>query len=360
MWFIRIIIYHNSSRKNSGSETKASTTTVTTAAATTAGASTKAEAAVTAAQDTNKDGQVVVAFSQGDNGNSWRVTSTDDLKATAEKYGYKFIWTDAGADPNQQLSDISDLISQKPDVLIVDPVEAEAVTPCVELAKKANIPLITIDRAVNAEVGTGTYIADIEQDFVEVGRLAAQYVVDYLTKKNGKAAGNVLLITGTVGSSPNTDEENGIKEVFAKNPDIKILDDQSGDYARDTARSVMDDYLNKYSAGQVDALICFNDEETFGAMQAMEDAGRTDLKGAIVSKDGLRDAIGKVIDGEILGIVQCTPYFGTVTMDLVKAVTSGKSYEKKTAIPFTCFDLGKNADATKTYYQHLVDNKLDY
>lgn len=306
------------------------------------------------------DGKITIAFSQGDNGNSWRVTSTDDMQAVAEERGYKFVWTDAGADPSQQLSDIEDLLSQKPDILIVDPVETEALTPCVEKAEKAGVPLITIDRAVNAEVGTGTYVADIEQDFTEVGRLAAQYVVDYLTEKNGSAKGNILLITGTVGSSPNTDEESGINEVLANYPDIKILDNQSGDYARDTARKVMDDYLNKYAAGEVDALICFNDEETFGAMQAMEDAGRTDLLGAIVSKDGLRDAIGEVIDGNILGIVQCTPYFGETTMDLVEKILDNKEYESKIAIPFTCFDMGKNADATKEYYQYLTDGDLDY
>lgn len=305
--------------------------------------------------------KITVAFSQGDNGNSWRVTCTDNMIAVAEERGYELIWADAGADPSKQLSDVEDLLAQKPDILVVSPVESEACTPIVDLADKAGVPLITIDRAVEAEVGdTGTYIASIEQDFVEVGRLAAQYVVDYLVEKNGSETGNVLLITGTVGASANTDQEAGINEILDQYPDITILDNQSGDYSRAGARAVMDDYLNKYAEGEADVLICFNDEESFGAYQAMQDAGREDLVGAIISKDGLASAIGEVVKGNFLSIVQCTPYFGEVTFDLIEKVLAGEEYESFIPVPFTCFDMGENAEATQEYYEYLVENELDY
>ena len=306
------------------------------------------------------DGTYTIAFSQGDNGNSWRVTSTNDMEETAKEYGFNYIWADAGADPSKQLSDIEDLLAQKPDILIVDPVESEACTPCVDMAAEADVPLITIDRAVNAEIGTGTYVANIEQDFVDVGRLAAQYAVDYLTEKNGSASGKVLLITGTVGSSPNTDEEAGINEVLAEYPDIEILDNQSGDYMRATARTVMDDYLNKYPEGSVDCIISFNDEMSFGAYQAMQDAGRTDLVGAIISKDGMKDALEEIINGNFYACVQCTPYFGEVTMDLAQKILDGEEYESEISIPFVCFDMGENAEATQEYYDTLVEKNLDY
>lgn len=313
-----------------------------------------------AASEKEDDGTITIAFSQGDNGNSWRVTSTDDMQKTVEERGYNFIWADAGADPSKQLSDVEDLLAQNPDILILDPVESEACTPAFDLAEAAGVPMITIDRAINAEVGTGTYVANIEQDFVEVGRLAANYAVEYLTEKNGSPSGNVLLITGTVGSSPNTDEEAGINEVLDEYPDITILDNQSGDYARAAARTVMDDYLNKYPEGSVDCLICFNDEESFGAYQAMQDAGRTDLVGAIISKDGMRDALKEIIDGNFYACVQCTPYFGEVTIDLVEKILNDEDYESEIAIPFTCFDMGENADATQEYYDKLVEDNLDY
>lgn len=302
----------------------------------------------------------LIAFSQGDNGNSWRVTCTDDLKATAEARGYEFVWVDAGADPSKQLSDIQDLLSKKPSILIVDPVQTDALTPCVDMATKANVPLITIDRAVGAKVGTGTYVANIVQDFVEVGRQAGQYTVDYLTKKYGKPQGKVLEISGTVGSSPSIDESNGIREVLSKYPDIKIVASQSGDYARATARTVMDDFLNKYPKGSVDFLISYNDEMSLGAMQAMEDAGRTDLFGAIVSKDGMRDALGEVVKGRIYACVQCTPYFGKTTFDLAEKILKGESYESTVNIPFTDFDMAKNKAATEEYYQKLMKDNLAY
>lgn len=315
--------------------------------------------AVQAEEDTDNS-SIVIAFSQGDNGNSWRVTETEDVQRAVEERGYTFIWADAGADPSKQLSDVEDLLAQSPDLLILDPVETESVTPAYDLCEDAGVPFITIDRAIDAEIGTGMYLADIEQDFVEVGRLAAQYAVDYLTEKNGEPSGNVLLITGTVGSSPNTDEEAGINEILDQYEDITILDNQSGDYSRATARTVMDDYLNKYQEGSVDVLISFNDEMSFGAYQAMQDAGRTDLLGAIISKDGMRDALEQIIEGNFYACVQCTPYFGDVTMDLVEQILNGEEYETEIAIPFTCFDMGENAESTQEYYDTLVAGDLDY
>lgn len=302
----------------------------------------------------------LLAFSQGDNGNSWRVTNTDDMQAQAEARGFEFIWADAGADPSKQLSDIQDLLSRKPDILVVAPVQTEALTPCVEMASQAGVPLITIDRAVGADIGTGTYVAKIEQDFTEVGRQCGEYVAEFLTDKYGEPKGKVLEISGTVGASASIDQSNGIREVLEQYPDIEIVDSQSGDYSRATARSVMDDFLNKYPEGSVDFIISYNDEMSFGAMQAMEDAGRTDLLGAIVSKDGMRDALEAITEGKIYACVQCTPYFGGTTMDLVEKVLKGESFEGSISVPFTRFDMTENKEATEKYYQYLVDNDMYY
>lgn len=305
-------------------------------------------------------GTKLLAFSQGDNGNSWRVTNTDDMQAQAEARGYEFIWADAGADPSKQLSDIQDLLSRKPDILVVAPVQTEALTPCVDMASQAGVPLITIDRAVGADIGTGTYVAKIEQDFTEIGRQCGEYVAEFLTDKYGEPKGKVLEISGTVGASASIDQSNGIREVLKQYPDIEIVDSQSGDYSRATARSVMDDFLNKYPEGSVDFIISYNDEMSFGAMQAMEDAGRTDLLGAIVSKDGMRDALEAITEGRIYACVQCTPYFGETTMDLVEKVLKGESFESAISVPFTRFDMTVNKEATEKYYQYLVDNDMYY
>ena len=300
----------------------------------------------------------LVAFSQGDNGNSWRATNTKDMEEWAIKSGYDYIWADGKGDASKQLSDIQDLLSRKPDILIVAPVQAEAVTPCVKMAADLNIPLITIDRKVNAEVGEGTYKANIVQDFVEVGRIQGRYVVQKLTERYGEPKGKVLEITGTTGASASIEEGQGIREILKDYPNIEIVDSQDGDYMRTTARNVMDDFLNKYPEGSVDYLICYNDDMAIGAMQAMEDAGRTDLLGYIASKDGLRDALKEIIDGNIHVSAQCTPYFGEITMELVGKILNGETHDATTDVPFKTFDMSENKQMTEEYYQHLLDQDL--
>jgi ribose transport system substrate-binding protein len=228
------------------------------------------------------------------------------------------------------------------------------------MINKAQIPTITIDRTLNASPGEGYYKAQIVQDFVEVGRLAANRAVEMLTEKYGEPKGNILEITGTIGASASVDQGKGIKEVLENYPDIKIVDSQPGDYNRAVARSVMDDFLNKYPEDSIDVLICYCDDSALGSLQAMRDANRTDLLGKIIAKDGLKDAIKEVIDGNIDVTYQCPPYFGEVTMDLIDKILNDGTYETTIDVPFKTFDMRENKNMTEEYYQYLLDNNLDY
>jgi len=302
----------------------------------------------------------LVAYSQGDNGNSWRVTNTNDMERAAKDAGYDYVWADAKADPSKQLSDIEDLLAKKPDVLVVSPVQEEAVAPAVKLAENAGVKLITIDREIAAEIG-GTYVVKLVQDWKEAGRIQGRQIVEKLTEKNGAPKGNVVEIAGTVGASPAIDNAEGIREILDEYPDIKIIDSQSGNYQRAPGRQVMDDFLQKYPKGQIDIVVTHNDEMSLGALQAIKEAGRDELVGYIASKDGFRDAIKEVIDGSFFVNVQASPYYGDVTMELVKRILDGETIDPPTHyIDFKTFDMKDNKDLTLEYYDNQVKNDLQY
>lgn len=305
-------------------------------------------------------GKKLIAFSQGEGGNSWRTTNTKDMEEWAAKKGYNFVWTDGNNDASKQLSDIEDILARKPDILIIAPLQQDAISPAYDMVKKAQIPMVTIDRTLNAEPDGQYYKAKIVQDFTEVGRLGAQHAVDMLTKMYGKPKGTILEISGTIGASPAVDQGNGIREVLAKYPEVKIIDSQSGNYNRATSRAVMDDFLNKYPEGSVDLLITHCDDAALGALQAMRDAGRTDFYGRIISKNGMRTALKEVIDGTIDTTYQCPPYFGETTITLVDKILNGEPYESFINVPFKTFDMGENKQMTEEYYKYLVANDLDF
>ena len=74
--------------------------------------------------DSGESEVLTVAFSQCGNQNNWKVVQTNDMKEKIEARGYQYIYTDAQDDTAKQMSDIEDIISQKPDYLIVSPRES--------------------------------------------------------------------------------------------------------------------------------------------------------------------------------------------------------------------------------------------
>ena len=302
----------------------------------------------------------LIAFSQGESGNSWRATNTEDMEYWAERAGFDFVWADGNNDAMQQLADIENLLALNPDILIVAPLQADAITPAVQMSRDAGIPMITIDRALSVPPDGEYYLAMIEQDFVEVGRLGALRTVEKLTELYGEPRGRVLEIQGTIGASPAIDQAAGVREILDQFPDIEIVDAQSGNYNRAESRAVMDDFLIRHPEGTVDILITHCDDGALGALQAMRDAGRTDLYGRIISKNGMRTALTEVIAGTIDVTYACPPRFGEVTMELVRKILNGEPFEAFNDMPFETFDMRENRARTLEHYEYLTENNLDF
>lgn len=303
-----------------------------------------------------------IAFSQSTMNHPWRVSLTNDMIYWAEKMGVNLIWNEGQNDAARQLTCVEDLIAKKPDALIMTPLQSKALTPVKELCEKAKIPLIVVDREIVAEPGQGMYVSFIGEDQVEEGRQAARLLVKKLTEKYGKPKGNVVEIQGTIGASPTIDRKKGFEEVINQYPDIKLVATQSGDFLRGNAMSIMENYLQRFPKGQVDAVFTHNDEMGLGALQAIKAAGRTELVGWICSIDGQRDALKAVLDGEFLIVVQNPPYFGELGIKTALAYLKGEKVPARQWLQFKAFsaDTPENRKATQEYYNYLVANDLMY
>lgn len=280
----------------------------------------------------------LVAFSQGTLENEWRVLNTQDMERAFKEAGYDFVWTDAKADPAKQLADVEDLLAKKPSLLVIAPVEYEPLAPVKDMAEKADVPLIVIDRAIPGEPGVGKWIALLTIDFVETGTLVAEDAVQELTKKYGSAQGKLVHITGSTGASPVIDEQKGIDGVLAGSPNVKIVASCDGKYAREPGRKCMEDLLQKFAAGEIDGVIADNDEMVLGAIQAIKAAGRTELLGWIWGKDGTKTGLEALLAGDMTMTVQTPPYFGDLTVKVFEDWKAGKAVEKLQYTPKERFD----------------------
>ena len=232
-----------------------------------------------------EDDQFVVGFSQMESDNPWRIAQTQSLKDEAAKRGYQLVVTDAQGQTAKQVSDVEDLIARGVDVILLAPREFEGLTPALQAAKAASIPVILVDREAAGTPGTD-FVTFLGSNFVEQGRRAAEWLI----KETGGTAG-IVELQGTPGSSVAADRAKGFHDEIAKHPGMKILASQTGNFSRATAQGVMQNIAQSLGK-RITAVYAHNDEMALGAVQALKAAGLqpgTDVR--IVSVDGQRAAL---------------------------------------------------------------------
>src|SRR5580704_2118049 len=234
--------------------------------------------------------KLVIGFSQGTMNHPWRVAMVDGNKKYATEHypDVDLVVTDGQNQATKQVSDVESLLSRGIKVLVISPLQAQALTPIVKQAMEANIPVVTLDRAVNTKV-TCQVGAQNKPIGVEAGKFIAE-------KLNGK--GNVIEVQGTAGASATIDRHDGFREALKDSPGIKVVADQFCDYLREPAVKFVEDMLQRFGPGQLQAIYAHNDEMALGAIKAVEAAGRS-KEIVVIGIDGQNSAFQAVKDGKL-------------------------------------------------------------
>ena len=260
-----------------------------------------------------------VGFAQTESNNPWRLAQTASMKAEAEKLGWQLVYTDAAGSAAKQVADVNSMIAQGVDAIFLAPREEKPLIPAVMAAKKAGIPVFLIDRNVDQSLAKAgkDYVTFIGSDFVLEGKRAGEWLVK---ATGGKAT--IIELEGSTGASPANDRKKGFDDVIAKNPGMKIVASQTGDFNRDTGRQVAESLLQAHPEATV--IYAHNDEMAIGAISAIEAAGKVAGKDIlIVSIDGEKDALQAIIDGKLGATVECNPRFGPAAFAAALAYAKG-------------------------------------
>jgi ABC-type sugar transport system substrate-binding protein len=263
---------------------------------------------------------LVLCYPQLGAESDWRTANSASFKETATKLGIKqLIFSDAQQKQENQISAIRSCIQQGVSVIALPPVVETGWDAVLQEAKDAGIPVIVVDRSVSAD--PSMYSAHIGSDMVIEGKRSAEEFNKLLP--NG---GNILELSGTTGSGAAVGRAKGFRE--ALNPNIKILDSQTGNFTRAEGKPVMEAFLKKY-AGQIDGVFFHNDDMAIGAVEAIKAAGIKpgDLK--MVSIDGTRGGFQLMIDKWLDADVECNPLLGPQTMDLALKLMNGQPITKE-------------------------------
>ncbi|MGD9864303.1 MAG: substrate-binding domain-containing protein, partial [Pseudodonghicola sp.] len=187
-------------------------------------------------------------------------------------------------DAAKQVSDIEDMLATRNiDGLVVLPFESEPLTDPVKQVKAAGKFVTVVDRGLSEEGIEDLYVAG---DNTAFGRVAGEYFRDNL-----KDGGKIVVLRGIP-----TTLDNERVEAFQKaleGSGKEILDMQHGNWNRDDAFKVMQDYLAKYP--EIDAVWAADDDMAVGVLEAIAQAGRQDQM-IVVGGAGMKDMIKRIMD----------------------------------------------------------------
>lgn len=270
------------------------------------------------------DGKITLGFAQVGAESEYRTANTKSIREAASNAGIELIFSDAQQKQENQIKAIRSFIARGVDAIAFSPVVESGFEAVMQEAKAANIPIIVTDRRA-AVSSDDLYVAFIGSDFIEEGKKAANWLIQYMNSLGrGSEQLNIVELQGTVGSSPANDRQKGFGEVIAQYPNYKIVRSQTGDFTRAKGKEVMEAFLKAES--KIDILFAHNDDMAIGAIQAIEEAGKKPGQDiVIVSIDGVRGAFEAMMAGKLNCTIECNPLFGPLLMETIKKVVAGET-----------------------------------
>ncbi|MBS1857376.1 MAG: sugar ABC transporter substrate-binding protein [Acidobacteria bacterium] len=255
--------------------------------------------------------------------NEFIVMINQAMDAKAKELGVQIIVNDAQRSADRQVEQVESFIAQKVDAIILNPCEVEASSPAVDKAIAAGIPIVN----VNSETRS-TPTAFVGSRDEEAARIAMEYIAKRL---NGK--GNVTMMQGFMGQAGQIKRDTGAREVLAKNPGLKLIAQQTAEWDRAKAMSLMENWIQSYGA-RINAVFAQNDEMAMGALIALEQARLKD-KVIVVGVDAIADALAAVRDGRLDATVfQDARGQGAAAVETAVRIVRKQPYEKSVMIPF--------------------------
>lgn len=211
----------------------------------------------------------------------------EHLSTKAKAEGVQVQFEDARNDVVKQLNQVQSFTSQGVDAIIVNPVDTAATKGINDAASKAGIPLVYINRKPD-DPKLPDRVVSVTSDDKEAGRLQAEYIAD---KLGGK--GQVAILLGELSNNATHNRTAGVKEVLAKHPDMKVVEEQTGMWLRDKGMDLTSNWL--LAGKQIDAVLSNNDEMGIGAAMALRQAGRKDV--LVGGVDGTPDGLASIKRG---------------------------------------------------------------
>ena len=268
----------------------------------------------------SQDNKITVGLSVSTLNNPFFVSLSDGAKQKAKELNINLSVVNASDDTAKQTSDIEDLISKNVQVIIVNPVDSDAVAPAVLDAINANIPVISVDRGVNGVEVTSS----IASDNVAGARLAGEYLIELIGEKS-----KVAELIGIPGATATIDRGKGFHQ--AVDGKLNIVASQTANFNRAEGLTVMENILQ--ANPDIKGVFAHNDEMALGALEAIQSLGKNIV---IIGFDAMDDAVYSVKMGTMKATVAQQPeLMGAIAVETALKIINGETVEKTIPVDIT-------------------------
>ncbi|WP_332719237.1 substrate-binding domain-containing protein [Pelagibacterium mangrovi] len=273
--------------------------------------------------NTVPEGDITLCFSQVVMNHPFRVAMVESFEqVVAGMEGVTGVVTDAQGDATREIANIESLIARGCNAIIVSSLSGRAIYPAYREVADAGIPLIIAASGVPEEEGI-PYVSFVSTEEVSMGERA----FDYIAARLG-GEGNIVQLQGVPESTNSILRREGFNAQAQYWPNIVTVADQSGQWLRLPARQVMANILQANS--DIDAVFAYNDEMALGAIQALEDAGRTDV--FVVGMDGQKESLEVIQSGDLFAMTIANEWRMDTAIETAVAAVRGEAVPQRVVL----------------------------
>ena len=300
------------------------------------------------AQETSDPDVYVIGFSQVGSESDWRIANTKSMTDTfANNPDYELIMDNARQQQENQFAAVRRFILEGVDFIIIAPTVEDGWQTILTEVHDAGIPVIIMDRSVAVD-DEDLYLTNIGSDFLHQGNLAVEWLENEIPEDTEI---KILHLQGTIGATAQIQRTKALEDAVAVHPNWEITSQLYGDFTEAKAYEVMTDYLKENR--DINVLYSENDNMTFGAMRALDEAGISYGNGGqvkIITFDATKEALQYCHDGKINLCVECNPMFGPRVKELIENYRNGLPIPKHVYVD-------ESAYTTQTITQDFVDSR---
>ncbi|MBM3714224.1 MAG: substrate-binding domain-containing protein [Actinobacteria bacterium] len=270
----------------------------------------------------------------------WRNANEQAIKdAFTQDAGFDLKYAPAASpsDQKSQLDAFATFVNDEVDVILLTATEASGWEDSLELAKEAEIPVVLLDRGVDAP--EDLYVTRIAPDNKQVAASVGSWAVDTFP-----SGAKYFVLEGVPGLSVVNERNEGFDSEVDGATGFTKVGAQTANWKTDEGKSVIETVL-KANNNDIQFIFAQNDEMGIGAAQAVSAAGLTpgtDVK--IATIDGTKGALEALSEGQLSFVAQYNPFFGDVAVDAVQKAIAGESVESTIIVDSATFDSPEAAD----------------